>query len=259
MANEEGKRLVDLRPDLPREQRAGAAPVVARGLPSMARIGDVHLTPPPSAGPVMERGTLGIPGGQPRMAAVPQQPPAPQPTEGKPQERPSVPAGGALADGYVRLEVRHENGRLSVVGVHEVAGPIDIPGFVARGYVYEASIDSRRVGLGSIPDAGIRRAFANRDVPGPEGKHRFIAEPSFDFVVRIPKRELLATTLPRLTIVLHQVGEAPDRLLTPEPLPTQAGVKAIEVGRLPGIRLEELPADVRAHLERILQENEARK
>jgi hypothetical protein len=159
----------------------------------------------------------------------------------------------------VRLEVHHESGRLSVVGVHEVAGPIDIPSFVARGYVYEASVDTRRIGLGSIPDLGVRRAFANRDVPGPEGKHRFIAEPSFDFFVRIPKRELLAATLPRLTIVLHQVGEAPDRSLTPEPLRTQAGVKAIEVGRLSGIRLEGLPADVRSQIERILQENETRK
>ncbi|HET8998822.1 MAG TPA: hypothetical protein VFP86_04180 [bacterium] len=139
-----------------------------------------------------------------------------------------------------------------MVGVHEVAGPIDLPSAVARGYVYEASIDTRRIGLGSIPDLGVRRAFANRDVPGPEGKHRFIAEPSFDFFVRVPKRELQAATLPRLTIVLHQVGEAPDRPLTPEPLHTQAGVKAIEIGRLSGIRLEELPADVRSHMERIL-------
>jgi len=258
MANQEDKRLVDLRPDLPREQSATAAPVVvARNLPLMAKIDEVKPAATVAGQILMGTGHAPASSGGERMASVPEEKTLPQSEQRKPQEVRS-PAAAALSDGYIRLEIHAEGGRLSVIGVHEVAGPITIPDTVAHGYVYEALVDNRRIGLGSIPDAGVRRAFANRDVEGPQGKHRFFAETSFDFFVRIPKTELSNATLPRITIVLHQVQEAPEHL-SAEPLLIQPGVQATEAGRLSGMTLETLPATVRPSVERILRERETPK
>jgi hypothetical protein len=86
-------------------------------------------------------------------------------------------------------------------------------------------LDDQQIALGSIPDVGLRRAFANRDVPGPEGKHRFIQVPAFDFFVRIPKAHVSDANLPKLTIVLHNVRQAPDRLVPATALQRQSGIE----------------------------------
>jgi hypothetical protein len=102
----------------------------------------------------------------------------------------------------------------------------------------------------------MRRAFANRDVPGPEGKHRFIQVPTFDFFVRIPKAHVSEANLPKLTIVLHNVRQAPDRLVPGTALQRQSGVETTEVARLSGgLSLEKLPPPVRPLFEKILQDN----
>jgi hypothetical protein len=127
---------------------------------------------------------------------------------------------------------------------------------VIRGYAYEVLLDEQQIALGSVPDVGIRRAFANRDVEGPQGKHYFIKVPTFDFFVRISKSDVSSAALPKLNIVLHKVEDAPDRITSLEALQKQPGVKAVEVGRLAGIKLEDLPPAVRPHLEQILDETD---
>jgi hypothetical protein len=154
------------------------------------------------------------------------------------------------------LEVHVENGKLSVTGIRQVPGPLVMPSAVIHGYVYEVLLNDQQVGLGSLPDVGVRRAFANRDVPEPQGKHFFIDVPTFDFAVRIPKGQLVTANLPNLNIILHKVEEAPDRLTTLAPLQKQPGVKAAEVGRLAGIKVQELSPAVRPNLEQILRETE---
>ena len=74
--------------------------------------------------------------------------------------------------------------------------------------------------------------------------------------MRIPKGYVSAVTLSRLNIVLHKVEDAPDRLTSLLALRNQPGVKTVEVGRLAGIKLEQLPSAVRPHLEQILRETE---
>lgn len=86
----------------------------------------------------------------------------------------------------------------------------------------------QQIALGSLPDVGVRRAFANRDVPGPEGKRYFIKVPAFDFFVRVPQGHISASTLSRLNVILHNVDDAPDRLTTLTPFAKQASVKTIE-------------------------------
>jgi hypothetical protein len=107
-----------------------------------------------------------------------------------------------------------------------------------------------------LPDLGVRRSFANRDVPGPEGKHHFAKLSTIEFFVRIPKNYVSSVNLPKLSIVLHDVRDAPHRLTSLAPLQKQSGVSTVEVTRLAGIRLEQLSPTVRPHLEEILKETD---
>jgi hypothetical protein len=151
--------------------------------------------------------------------------------------------------------MRFANGQLSVIGASEVPGPLTMPSAVINGFVYEILLGDQQIALGSLPDVGLRRAFANRDVPGPEGKHRFIPDPTFDFFVRIPKTQITEANLPNLTILLHNVRNAPDRLVPGTALQEQPGVETADVARLRGLSLERLPAEVRPLFEKTMHDN----
>ena len=257
MANQEDTRPVEVLRNLPTEQSATAAPVVfAPHLPAMEKTGEVKTVLRNTLLPLMGSGVQHTPTGEGRMAPVPAKIPAPSPATGKPQELKTGRVDLSSVDGYVRMEVHVENGQLSVIGVKPVPGPLLMPSAVTRGYVYEVLLGEQQVALGSLPDVGLRRAFANSDVPGPQGKHYFINVPAFDFFVRIPKGHFLTANLPKLNIVLHKVEDAPDRLTSLAPLQKQPGVKTVEAGRLAGIKLEQLPSTVRPQLEQILRETE---
>ncbi len=223
----------------------------------MEQVGKV-ITVLKGSGPLMGMGAPLSTSGQGRMPEVPKQRPTPSPPEGLPQKPKDVTVSAAPSEGYVRLKIHVdlENGQMSVIDIHPVPGPLIMPTTVTRGYVYEVLLGGQTIALGSIPDAGVRRSFANRDVPGPEGKHRFIAtEPSFDFFARIPKNQISEAMLPQLTIVLHEVQEAPDRFMTSVPLLKMEGTKTVEVGRLVGITPKTLPQTIRSALEQILNES----
>jgi hypothetical protein len=250
---------VDILREIPQQQRPDAPPVVLNpSLPAMEKTGDVKTVLRNTLLPLMGAGAPIHPGGPSGLMEAapsgPQQPTHPLPS--KPQEPKPSSAPPTLTGGYVRLQVRSENGNLSIVGAKQVPGPLAMPSGVIHGYVYEVLLDEQQIALGSVPDAGVMRSFANRDVPGPQGKHHFATVPSFEFAVRIPAGHLVTANLPKLNIVLHKVEQAPDRFTSLAPLARQPGVKLQEVARLPGIRLDQLPVAVRPELERIVTENE---
>lgn len=257
MANEEKPKSVEVLRKLPLEQSATAAAVViAPHLPAMEKMGDVKTVHRNTLLPLMGAGHPQATGGEGVMAPVPEKIPAQSALSAKPQEaKPGVTAVSP-GEGYVRMEVHVENGKLSLVGVKQVPGPLTVPSAVIRGYAYEVLVDNQQISLGSLPDVGVQRAFANRDVPDPEGKHHFVKVPTFDFFVRIPQGHISTATLPKLNIVLHKVEDAPDRLTSLSPLAQQPGVKTVEEGRLAGIKLEELSPSVRPQLEHILSQTE---
>jgi hypothetical protein len=74
--------------------------------------------------------------------------------------------------------------------------------------------------------------------------------------VRIPKSYLSTRNLPKLNIVLHDIREAPDRFTTLAPLQKQPAVSTVEVGRLAGIRLDQVLPTVRPVLEQIISETD---
>ena len=254
MGNSEDTRRGEVLRGLPAEQSATAAPVIiAPGFPAMEKTGAVKTVLRNPRLPLMGAGTPQHTGGAGEMDPVPTQMPPSTKLSEKPQEPRPARAPSAV-DGYVRMEVHVDNGQLSVIGVKHVPGPLALPSALIRGYVYEVLLDEQQVGVGSLPDVRVQRAFANRDVEGPQGKHHFAKLATFDFSVRIPASYVVTANLPKLTVVLHNVQEAPDRLTSLAPLGRQPGVKTAEVGRLTGIKMEELSSNVRSQFERILNE-----
>jgi hypothetical protein len=220
----------------------------------MERVGEVKTALRNPLLPLMGAGRSQPIRGVGQMDPVPVKRPPVKEAPAKPQEPKAAPSPLA-GDGYVRIEVHFDKGHLSIVGVKRVPGPLALPSALIRGYVYEVILDDQQIGLGSLPDVGVQRAFANRDVEGPQGKHHFAKLPTFNFFVRVPAGYVVRTNMPRLQVMLHNVEDAPDRLASLAPLGRQPGVKTSEVGRLAGIKLEQLSPTVRPELERILDEN----
>lgn len=59
-----------------------------------------------------------------------------------------------------------------------------------------------------------------------------------------------------MTIMVHDVKQAPYRLLKEVPLTKQTDFMSIEIGRMVGIKMDEIPKEVSSQLNRILKENE---
>lgn len=255
MADHGGPKPGYVERGLPTEQSPTAPPVIlAPSLPSMETVGEVKTVLRNPLLPIMGAGNFPPTRGIGQMESVPTRTP---PTTGlptKPQEPKDAPPTSA-SDGYVRMEVHFDKGQLSVVGLKRVPGPLALPSALIRGYAYEVILDDQQVGLGSLPDVGVQRAFANRDVEGPQGKHHFAKLPTFNFFVRIPAGYLVTANMSKLLVLLENVEEAPDRLTSLAPLGKQPGVKITEVGRLAGIQFEQLRPAVRPEFERILSEN----
>lgn len=160
------------------------------------------------------------------------------------------------SDGYVRLKIHMEDGKLSVTDAKEVPGPFVTQTAVNLGYNYEVTTDDKPISLGFLPDVGVRRSFANIDAPGIELREHITILPSFDFFVRVPKNQISEKTLPRMTIAVHEVKQTPDTLLKEVPLIKQTGLVSTEIGRMDGIKIDEVPKEVRSELKRILKEKE---
>jgi hypothetical protein len=255
MADREGMKPQDVQRGVPAEQSPTAPPVIfAPHLPTMEKTGEVKTVLRNPLLPLMGAGTSQPIRGVGQMDPVPVKIPPATEAPANAQEPKATPSP-LVGDGYVRIEIHFDKGQLSVVGVKRVPGPLAVPSAVIRGYVYEVTLDDQQVGLGSLPDVGVQRAFANRDVEGPQGKHHFAKLPTFNFFVRIPAGYVVRANMPRLQVMLQNVEDAPDRLTSLAPLGRQPGVKTSEVGRLSGFQLEQLSPTIRPEFERTLDEN----
>jgi len=156
---------------------------------------------------------------------------------------------------YVRFKIHVDSGKLSVTDIKSIQGPLIVSTAIIPGHVFEVLVRDESIIRGSLPDVGVRRSFANIDVPAPENRHHITILPNFDFFVRVPKNYVTREALPQFTIKLHKVQETPDQLTRAVPLIKHSGVLSTEIGHLDGIRLDELPELARPRLERILREN----
>lgn len=239
----------------------GQPPVIENhSLPTMAAVGKIK----PSnidrrSGTHMEHEPHADGGGHGRMSPVPgpsQRPKTPR-TDGKaPQLQDQQRSVGPLAESdlsYVRLRLHFEGGRLNIVGAREVPGPLTIPDYVGTGLVYEVLAEDRRIGLGSLPDVNVRRAFTNIDQKEAALGHNPTVLDSYDFDARVPRSELSVERLPSIVINLHQVDAAPSERLGRQALSTQLGDAAKTVASLQGINLSEIESPAQAELASILR------
>jgi hypothetical protein len=156
-------------------------------------------------------------------------------------------------EGYLRIRIRAEGGELEVKDIRAVEGPLLADGELHGDLAYEVTIGSRRVSSGAIPDVGLMRSFPHPDpAPGQEG-HHFTPAPSYEFLVRVPKRGLSPQSLSRLGIRLYRIKDPVPRTEGPELLGERFGSELREVGRIQGIRLELLPKSSQAEVRRALK------
>jgi len=235
----------------------GQPPVVENPLlPTMAPIEKISARSVAAVpGTRMERRPAAASAGHGRMQQVPtgSSKTAADPKNGQRGEQQKS-GGGAMASGvsYVRLRLHNEAGTLSIVGAKEVPGPLAVPDYVGTGLVYEVLSENRRIGLGSLPDPNVQRAFTNFDQPEAALGHNETVLDSYDFDVRVPRSELSAETLLKIAIQLHEIETAPPTPLGGQPLRAQLGDAARPLATLQGIRLHELAADAQAELTNII-------
>jgi hypothetical protein len=239
-------------------QNADADPIVEN--PALPRMDvDAEVRPYPVGGEIRLMGD-GSPGptggGRGFMDDVPADttPQAPS-AQGYPPQRPAGRAGAAARSdepgGYLRLMMRVENGAMSLVGVSRVPGPLSRPGPVQGGFAYEVSLGAQQIGAGDVPDPGYRRGLASPDRP--DRGHAFVEAPGYEFTARVPVDQIRAESLPDVQITVYRLDSRQPTALHPSsPLRAQAGRVAEEVTTLRGIRMYELPQDVRVSLERAL-------
>jgi hypothetical protein len=163
-------------------------------------------------------------------------------------------AAAQTSEGYVRLQMRVDNGVMSVVDAREVAGPLARPSSVANGFLYEVAQGARQVGVGAIPDLGISRSYPRPPgAPGQAG-HHITVESSCEFAVRVQRQSLSLQALPRTRVVLYQVmGDVPIPASGAGLLGAQFGRELQAIAHLDGIHLDRLPETVQNSLRSALR------
>lgn len=150
-------------------------------------------------------------------------------------------AASRTSDGYLRLQVHVENGQMSIVDSHRVAGPLaQTPMFEGR-YAYEVSDSGRLLHAGSIPDVGTVRGFSHPNGTLEQRAHHTYELASYDFHARVPLNAVTRSALSKVAVVLYRVKEhAPARAplaraVSAESLGAQRERELREVGRVVGL------------------------
>ncbi|HXV88846.1 MAG TPA: hypothetical protein VD710_07120 [Nitrososphaeraceae archaeon] len=156
----------------------------------------------------------------------------PRPAEFKEiNQKSSVQKGGA----YLRLTLHVEDGKMTLIDVHKLDGPLIIEDRIDGEYAYEVTLSTRRIASGSIMDVGVNRSFPNPyGVPGQEG-HFIVELPSYEFDVDIPAKDLSISLLPKVEIGLYEVKSHINKIIGEKSFTHQYKNKLHEVSRLKGI------------------------
>lgn len=108
---------------------------------------------------------------------------------------------------YVRLRMRVNRGRLSVVDSHLVEGPLGQATGFPSGNAYEVTLGDRLLHAGALPDVGVQRSFPNLEGPEDQRGHYITEQPVFEFSARVPAAELTPETIGEIAVRLHRVKE----------------------------------------------------
>lgn len=169
-----------------------------------------------------------------------------------PEQRGVAPSPATGPGGYLRLQFRAAGGEVSLLDVTRVDGPLGPPEPLYGGVAYEVTVGPEQVGVGAVPDPGVRRGLAPLDRP--ELGHFIEEVPTYEFTARVPVDKVTPVNLPDLQVIVYRLDSTQVINATPDrPLREQAGRQAEEVAALRGINRERLPHELRASIDRALR------
>jgi hypothetical protein len=149
-------------------------------------------------------------------------------------------SSGQKGKAYLRLHLRVEDKKMSLIEAQKVDGPLIIEDRIDSNLVYEAVVSSKRIALGNITDVGVNRSFPNPNgVPGQEG-HFFVELPSYEFDARLRAEDLSPSLLPEVEITVYNVREQITNIIGKESLAQELRNEVHELARLKGIKIESL-------------------
>lgn len=238
-------------------EAAEAAPIV--GNPTLQPMTEAQAAPQRIGGKVLLMAAADQPEAQPVAqpaagAAVMAPVPARPSTAAAKPERDQVEPPQAAAEelGSIRLRLRVDRGRISIIGAHPVPGVVEQPERLDYGLAYEINDGDKRLAVGSVPDVGQRRSYPDPEGrPGMDGHHLEELE-SYEVNVRVPQRALSTASLPRLRVTLFRMKEQTEKAITAAPLAQQFTDQLRPVAELRGIGLETLAEPVQAQLRRAM-------
>jgi hypothetical protein len=152
--------------------------------------------------------------GQAKARFQPSRVQRPRKGSGEPDFGDQKPRGARRAAGaspereqYVRLRIRVNRGRLSVIDSHLVDGPLGQTSAFPGGNAYEVTLGDRLLHAGALPDLGVQRSFSNPRGPAEQRGHYITESRVFEFTARVPAAELTPETIGETAIRLHRVKE----------------------------------------------------
>jgi hypothetical protein len=155
------------------------------------------------------------------------------------------------SESYIRLRVRLENGSLSIVGARRVDGPLAFDESLQGQLVYEVRSGDRRIGIGSVPDAGEMRSFPPPEPQEGQIGHHVVPLRATEFNVRVRAQDAKPDALERIGIDVYAMKAQPERpRLTAHSLSSQLEQEARLVARLDRIEMNKLDTRVRDELKR---------
>jgi hypothetical protein len=155
-----------------------------------------------------------------------------------------------LKESYLRLSFHVENSQVTLLDVHEVEGPLKMPDELRGEVAYEVNLGSKRIGVGSLSDVGIRRGFPRPNADSAYEGHSIIELPSYDFFARVPKKEFHLSKLNKLKVSVFRIKDQPEKSLDIRPLEVQFSNNLREVARLEGIKINKLPVKLQSKLKK---------
>ena len=157
-------------------------------------------------------------------------------------------------ESYLRLRVRVDGRKMSVVDLAHVEGPLAQSDTLAGNFVYEVSHDGKRLAAEHVPDLGVRRSYPRKDGPSEGRVHHLEPMSAFEFNVRVSTNVLSQEALPQTEIALYQVkADTPPQPMTSELLSSQFSQHLREVARMKGIDPKSLPTEAKTTLKKALR------
>jgi hypothetical protein len=156
--------------------------------------------------------------------------------------RPRSRGAGSPREQYIRLRIRVNNGRLSVVDSHLVDGPLGQERGFPGSNAYEVTLGDRLLHAGALPDMGVQRSFPNLDGPPRQHGHYLTERTTYEFTARLPADEVTRETIKEIAVRLHRVKqEARTDQLGEAPLALQFARELRPIAELVGLPDSVLP------------------